>query len=1092
MQTRKALLALSKGEKSYEDRAGDQLAERREKYLAQYEQTQSDILSKQAEVEVSVPFLVTIRKKLAKFADTQDYDVPVIAKFDLYSGIGKVASRTVTDVGLKRLATHLERIWRGDSEGVMTYRQVDSLVKMYKDQFPRSKAADAIKAECTKSGMHKLPVAKLARIASRIESQDDYDTVVTEAGIATDRPDHVRSRAFIRGLVAAKYGPDIGEETEEKFDNVADRVASRLAGLEKDADYDMALDLLSEAKSLSTSLIETLDTASMELFDASLERPGQMVQDLSKKIENFVGDLTKVQSESAASPDTYGDIDEQPDVPAAPTAPTAPAAPAREQTPEEAAGVVKKKNDPRTWTFKNDEMPVEPTPEEAAGLKRKWYDPRSWGYKKVQSLLSDTYAVMSEVDGELKTKLARFASKLAQMVPPMDTNVDDLLDQELGPMVPPEDDAMPMGVDTAPMEEMDQTPGSELDPTTELLNDIEEVSQEVIENAPPEAQGYIEHEMSEGHSGEPGSAEWGAEEILNEGHTAPPPSDQWLLEEEQEMHEQGVPHGASKSAADGKSIPLPKGKIKSQPHVTTYAKNVKEDGAKTLKASEIEEAILSGKRVSHAGVSIFVNDNDEIELWNKDAGVACGIEHFDMAVNDFIKMVNKRIAAHKANVTESKAKFAFNVERVANVPCEACGNAYTFPYLKNASDTYTCACGHEISAGSFMELEKVAQREAVWQVTIGFGGMDGGSRKALKWRMPQVLANIGAHRIEDESSDSLVASIWNTSQEGIDTLIKKVQSMGGQATSRRIAQAGGPNMMSDVPEARPGDVVDVTEEMWPDEDILRQVRDLKQSGMAYGQMIQQMIQMGALGTDHPSPDSIEYLDSLIKKARRMAQMAPGGAPAVGGESLSLPDLPIGELANAAFMNYKAQGMSMMEALKAFLSDHKERLSSVGNSADGEIMGAIAANYTSAPTAPGAPIPGAAPKAAPPPPPGEPMMPVASRAAQSKPNYDPSVRKPKDHVKVDKDPGPDSSTKAKVPDAGKPKAQHKPKNKMSPTKMSPDSSTKAEIPLPGKPKIRHLPKDQSGVKLPNPKLDEDLSTKDPFKEPGMGAKPSVKK
>lgn len=96
-----------------------------------------------------------------------------------------------------------------------------------------------------------------------------------------------------------------------------------------------------------------------------------------------------------------------------------------------------------------------------------------------------------------------------------------------------------------------------------------------------------------------------------------------------------------------------------------------------------------------------------------------------------------------------------------------------------------------------------------------------------------------------------------------------------------LAQAGGSNMIqqpptedpaSEVPMAGQDDIVDVTEDIWPEPDIIRQVQDLKAQGLQYGPALQNLIQMGVLGSGRPMQNEVDYLDSLIKKVYKTAQV----------------------------------------------------------------------------------------------------------------------------------------------------------------------------------------------------------------------------
>lgn len=87
-----------------------------------------------------------------------------------------------------------------------------------------------------------------------------------------------------------------------------------------------------------------------------------------------------------------------------------------------------------------------------------------------------------------------------------------------------------------------------------------------------------------------------------------------------------------------------------------------------------------------------------------------------------------------------------------------------------------------------------------------------------------------------------------------------------------LADIMGPNgLSSQPPMAEPGDVVDLGGDKWPEQDIQRVIHDLKQQGMEETKILQQLTDMGVLGTDRPWAQETEWLWSLIKTAQ-MADM----------------------------------------------------------------------------------------------------------------------------------------------------------------------------------------------------------------------------
>lgn len=1055
-QTKKALEIYTKGEVS----TPSPLAEHRERYLQAYEQTEQEIIAKQNADNVQLPFLESLRRKVAKMVNSPDQNLPVVTRFDLYTGIRKLAERSTKDNGLKKLSQQLERGWHNEPLGTLTYGQVQALVKQFKDQYPRSKAADAIEAECTRVGLHKLPVARLARIAGKIESQADYDAAMEANGFAGDRPEQIRARALVRGLVELRGLQADAHLPSQKDDRSAvERVSDRIASLHKNADYNMAMSLMQKATALSKQLQQMLDKASMELHGDGLEADGQKLNNLASQLDGWVASLEAAATAAAPAPEVSAPAPSSPQAPKQPAdpQPAGPVAPTKEESPW-----------PGFPGLQPEFKPVEEQDMENAGLGRKWYDPRTWFQRTTPataSLMKSVTAALDTLDDcQFKDELSKFASDLqAQMAPPMEDPEDELLMEEPGLDMPKMD---PMGPDELGGDMMDgEVQMPELDEGAQLIQEIEQAADEIILDAPPEAADYIDHEMAEDHMAPPGTAQWGAEEILNEGHTAPPPTDEWLQEEMDEMAGGGpaggpgmdlggpmappsgppmgagpmgappkppmkMPMGASMKTAGeknkGKGIPLP-GKIQTHPKVTTYAKDVGKDGGKVLKAADIENLLLRGETVKVGHVAILINDANEVEVWNKDAGRACDLLHLDGAIADFIGMVRD---AQKAKQAE-KLNCTFRIAEMVHVPCEACGDMTLFTKAANISeDEYNCPCGHLISARSVDELMALTKWGKAFQMNVQYPlTQDPNQNKLVRERILRALHMLSAGnvKIDDEGRGYIVSTLWNVEDGDVAKLQKQMQAMGAQPQSQRVGQEMG--------------------------------------GGGGG---------GGMGMGGP----------------KTTPQAPA-APAVPTNA-DMPGMTLADVANAAFLNYRAQGLPLMDAMKTFVKEHGERWG--GNAAeDPNVMAAMMTNYSGGGGAPAGGAPGMGGGATPPPSPATNVMAAVAKDAQEKANFEPKVRKPKDHVSVPKDLGPDSETKGGIPSPGSIKSQPNKQQhqKLSPKDLGKDSEGKDLLPDPGKPKMNHLPTDQKGISLPEKGLDGDHEGDDPFKTPSLGKKPSVK-
>jgi hypothetical protein len=920
MQTRKALQKLSKGEVTYSDRATSRLFEQGSRFAEMYDAKEREIVAKKNADSVPMPFLESIKRKVAKMVESPNENLPVVTRFDLHSGIRKMAERAPTDAGLKKLASQLERAWRAEPLGALTYGDVNGLVHLYRDQYPRSKAADAVEAECARVGMHKLPVAKLARIAANIETQADYDSAIEANGYAGDRLEQVRARTLIRELVAMK-GAGVDAHVEQSDDrDIGERVANRLskeAELEKQANFDEALGMLTHVSDETSSLIRYVDQAAMELGADGLDNISTKATGLSQALEQWQGLLTDLRDE--AQPMSQEKVDSmQPKPKSAPA--EAPAA------------------DPEKQQLNQDMSD--------AGMQKKWYDPRTWKFQSGK-LAADVASLAAEVDGELSDRLFRYAKilnattrRFAQLMPP------DALESEEGLLDNETEKSPELNVPKAPA----HAPEQELTPEVvqdgaDIVQDIQDVAQEVVMEAPPEALSYIEHEMAEGHTAPPGTAQWGAEEILMEGHDAAPPSPEWLAEEIEELAggDLAGPGPEAKlppmGAAKGKGIPLPE-KVKAQPNAKNALPSVPKDGGKALKAAEIEEALLDGKTVRSASgnVRILINKNDEVELWDRTAGRAADLTDLDIVIADFINMAN-----HEVKTAKAKKVSAIRTVTVVDVPCESCATISKFEFTASRDDQYSCKCGHLIDASTVIDL-----------------------------------VNVGA---------------------------------------LRTAQMAAPPM-APVP--------------------------------------------GPAAPAAPAP------------AAPAAPAAQPVLPGTGSEGVSEDTkLPLEEVVKSAFVNYKARGLSFMEAMDTFRKEHKE-LIETGWSPDADSLVLATATHLYTGTATMTPAPGVSPA-------------PASKEAQKV--LEPSVRKRmKDLVSLPSKPlGKDSQGEDLLPSPGRIKQQQgKPNGKLPSTDMGTDSSGH-EWSEPSTAKSS-----PNKAKLPNKDMGSDSEGNDPFPAPSLGKKPSVSK
>lgn len=234
MQTRKALKSLSNGKSNY-DRvtASGPLAANASKFLELHASQQEQIKQAQLrhEVSASLPALAAAKEKLNQIIGEKiTNDSPIAMRFDVFNVVKKASNQYPQDIGLKRLATNLEKLWHEDPIGTISAKSLSAIRDYYQNQSPRSILSNVINEMVPKIAFNNLPVANLVRIASQINSQMDYDNAIISHGFAGNDINSIRARTFIRELVNKKANI-VGDSTINQSQSVETRVANKIQKL---------------------------------------------------------------------------------------------------------------------------------------------------------------------------------------------------------------------------------------------------------------------------------------------------------------------------------------------------------------------------------------------------------------------------------------------------------------------------------------------------------------------------------------------------------------------------------------------------------------------------------------------------------------------------------------------------------------------------------------------------------------------------------------------------------------------------------------------------------------------------------------------
>ena len=153
---------------------------------------------------LSEPHIDMMRRVISEAIEKESAEMngtlPIISLFEASQMAKNASQNSSRDVGLLNLSTHLERRWKAHREAHLTVAELFKLKDHYSRNFPKSKASAVIE-NFTEAGYMDLPVGDLMDIAAQIQSQDDYDYVIKEAGLHTNNPYNKKARKFILALL---------------------------------------------------------------------------------------------------------------------------------------------------------------------------------------------------------------------------------------------------------------------------------------------------------------------------------------------------------------------------------------------------------------------------------------------------------------------------------------------------------------------------------------------------------------------------------------------------------------------------------------------------------------------------------------------------------------------------------------------------------------------------------------------------------------------------------------------------------------------------------------------------------------------------
>lgn len=205
------------------------------------------------------PALKAIEKRLAAERERELFDsaLPAATRFDLHAALSDALEQHPSDRGLKTAKAHAYQIWERDPHGTVAVGDLARFREHYRKTHPKSRVAGVIEDAIKRSGFGGLKVAKIAHIASTIEGateeeiEANYITACKQNGLDSNKPEHVRARAYLRGLLKLA-AEEANEDPDYSADGAVRRAAAGMA-----AEEDAILQKIAEEASLP--LVQALD-----------------------------------------------------------------------------------------------------------------------------------------------------------------------------------------------------------------------------------------------------------------------------------------------------------------------------------------------------------------------------------------------------------------------------------------------------------------------------------------------------------------------------------------------------------------------------------------------------------------------------------------------------------------------------------------------------------------------------------------------------------------------------------------------------------------------------------------------------------------
>ena len=164
-----------------------------------------------------------------------DSTLPAVSTFDAYCVVKDASKANPQDRGLKTASHMLYDVWNQDPLGYLTVGDMTDYRNRLIDQFPKSAVRKVFDQEIPEQvGFQTLTnLPYLNKIAAEIGEAEDkqasYEHTISQYRLDGDRPDHIRARAYIKGLVEGSVNDTVFMKSLPTIHEAIDRALTRYA-----------------------------------------------------------------------------------------------------------------------------------------------------------------------------------------------------------------------------------------------------------------------------------------------------------------------------------------------------------------------------------------------------------------------------------------------------------------------------------------------------------------------------------------------------------------------------------------------------------------------------------------------------------------------------------------------------------------------------------------------------------------------------------------------------------------------------------------------------------------------------------------------